>query len=392
MIKKTHIWQEYTADTDGRIVVGATFEDWQGEKKELWYKVNSRHKEQITQSCDPFVVGLIFTGMRQGTNLVVHGEVSPSLLRNLEEFQAAWRCWRPEQYHKIEIIAEKEVEQEKNRENNKSIMAFSGGVDSCFTAWRHHRGCGRLTHNLRTGIMVYGFDIPLGKNDIFEMAAEKSRKMLESIGMELITIETNFRQLDDNWEDAHGAGLASCMTLLSGGFSSGLIGSSDPYQKLNLPWGSNAVSDWMMSSDNFSIINDGAGFDRNQKVRNIANWPEAKKYLRVCWEGEQKDRNCGRCEKCIRTILNFRAMGIRLPECFENDVTDEQILGMRPLHFSEVIEYKPILEAAKAAHINESWVQALDKCIKKNQDSKSIVRRMAKAIGFRRHIRKMRIK
>jgi hypothetical protein len=393
MAKKTHIWQEDSFETNGHIVAGVTVENWEGEKIKLWYQVDSRHKNNITKTCDPFVLGTIFYAMRDWTDLIVHGDISPTLLKNLEEFQAAWSCWRPEIYNKIDITADREIEQKKNDENDKSIMTFSGGVDSCFTAWRHTNGSGRGKRNLSAGIIVHGFDIPLEEKEVFDVVIKKSQDILDSIGIELIPVATNLRQLGDDWEDSHGAGLASCLTLLSAGYSSGLIGSSDPYQRLNLPWGSNPVTDWMMSSNSFSIITDGAAFNRNEKVREIAKWPQARQNLRVCWEGEHKDRNCGKCEKCIRTILNFRVAGMGKPECFEQDVTDEQILAMKGLHLSELIEYEPILAQAKALGIKDSWVWALEKCISQNirssQHQNGFSMRVGKVIGFRRHLQKL---
>jgi hypothetical protein len=103
-----------------------------------------------------------------------------------------------------------------------------------------------------------------------------------------------------------------------------------------------------------------------QKVQEIANWQAAMTNLRVCWEGNQYDKNCGRCEKCIRTILNFRVLGLGLPACFEQDVTDEQILGMKKLKKAQLIELYPILEAAKARGITEPWVKSLDQFIAAN--------------------------
>jgi len=64
--------------------------------------------------------------MRTSADMVIHGEISPSLLRNLEEFQDAWHCWLPEQYRKINITADVEKESSKHT-IPLAIMAFSGG-------------------------------------------------------------------------------------------------------------------------------------------------------------------------------------------------------------------------------------------------------------------------
>jgi hypothetical protein len=215
--------------------------------------------------------------------------------------------------------------------------------------------------------MVQGFDIPLEQQETFDRAAEKSRAMLASLGMELIPIATNFRELEQDWEDAHGTGIASCLMLFQRGFEAGIIASSDPYDALNLPYGSNPVSDWLLSSQSFQIVHDGASFNRIEKIREIANWPEVPANLRVCWEGSQKDRNCGRCEKCIRNILAFRVLGLGLPPCFEQDVTDSQILGIKNLKKSQLIELDPIIAAARSAGISDSWVTALDRCISRER-------------------------
>lgn len=365
-MRKTHLWQE-AAEVDSYTTVSVTIEHPNQTRDRLWYRMSSEYSSLITQSCDPFVVATIFLAMQQRTDVVVHGEVSPSLLQNLAEFQAAWTCWCPKRYRQVEITADVEREQLK-ADSNKAIAAFSGGVDSCFTVFRHStKRCGRIGRNLQAGLMVQGFDIPLEQQETFDRAAEKSRAMLASLGMELIPIATNFRELEQDWEDAHGTGIASCLMLFQRGFEAGIIASSDPYDALNLPYGSNPVSDWLLSSQSFQIVHDGASFNRIEKIREIANWPEVPANLRVCWEGSQKDRNCGRCEKCIRNILAFRVLGLGLPPCFEQDVTDSQILGIKNLKKSQLIELDPILAAARSAGISDSWVTALDRCISRER-------------------------
>jgi hypothetical protein len=364
---QTHIWQEQTSETDNLTTVSITIEQPNQTQSRLWYRLPSQYTPLLTNNCDPFVVATIFLAMHQGTDLIVHGEVSPSLLQNLAEFQAAWHCWRPQLYQQIEITAE--IEREQIPVNSDQVIAaFSGGVDASFTMWRHRmKHCGRYSRNIQAGLIINGFDIPLSQQEVFNSALQKSREMLTSLGVELIPMSTNFREFQQDWEDVFGTAIASCLMLLQRGYNTGLIGSSDPYQALNLPYGSNPITDSLLSSNAFKIICDGAAFTRLQKVQEIANWKEACTNLRVCWQNSQSDKNCGRCEKCIRTILNFRVMGIALPPCFEEDVTPDQILAIKNLEKAQLIELEPILEAAKAQSISENWVSALEKCIASNQ-------------------------
>jgi len=370
MINKTHLWPEQPSETGDTITWGVTIENANNKCSHLWYRIPVEYKEIITAGCEPFVLGALFMAMSQATDLVVHGQVSPSLLRNLEEFQNAWISWRPEWYTKIEIMADRELESSKAVNSARAIMAFSGGVDASFTAWSHKKGQrGRLTCDIATGVMVHGFDIPLDRGDDFRFAAEKSTRMLASLGMTLIPVTTNFRELEGDWEDTHGAGLASCLMLFQDNYARGVIASTEPYNSLVIPWGSNPITDPLLSGNSFQIIHDGAAFTRSEKIRTIAQWPEALRNLRVCWQGEQKDRNCGRCEKCVRTILNFRVMGIDLPECFEHDVTDQQILSLKGLRpgTPQFVSLEEILSTARTAAISESWVTALEQCLYKNR-------------------------
>jgi hypothetical protein len=309
MISQTHLWPEELIEANGFVTASVTIESCDRDRTKLWYRVPVEYSAAITDNYDPFAIATILTAMNQGTDLVVHGEVSPSLLRNLEEFQAAWSSWRPEMYRIVQMSAETEREPAIASETERAISAFSGGVDSCFTAFRHRTGrCGRLQRNLEAGLMVHGFDIPL-KEPVFDQAVERSRKMLNSVEMELIPMATNFREvIKIHWEDVFGTAIASCLHLLLGSYTAGLIASSHSYPVISFPYGSNPLSDRFLSSQRFEIVHDGAIAARWDKIQEIMNWPEALENLRVCWQGEQKDRNCGRCEKCIRNILNFRLL------------------------------------------------------------------------------------
>lgn len=358
---RIHFWQEQVVEDNGTTTVGVTIETPDRERNLLWYRVLTEQSSLLTKSCDPFVAATIFLAMSQGTDVLVHGEVSPSLLQNLEEFQAVWSCWRPECYQQVEITADIEQEYPVANSLERAISAFSGGLDSCFTAFRHSQGrCGRNQRPLQAGLMVHGLDIPLSTPEFFDRAMQKSRLALTSLGLELIPMATNFRNFQQRWEDAHGTAVASCLMLLQGGYSMGLIPSSDPYHALDLSWGwgSNPLTDPLLSSKTFSIIHDGGAFSRPAKLMQVAEWSEALQTLRVCWQGEQKDRNCGYCEKCVQAILTFRALGLDLPPCFENDVTDQEIA--RVLNRNLLTEYAPILAFAKDRSISDSWVTVLE--------------------------------
>ena len=356
---QAHLWPEPIAEEKDYVTVSALIELADGTRKLLWYRLPARFRHCLTTSCDPFIIATIFLFMRQGSDVIIHGEASPSLLKNLVHFQAIWSAWRPQLFHQVQITAEAEREPRVPPGMERAIASFSGGVDSCFTAFRHRRErCGREQRNLEAGLMVHGFDISL-KNYTFENAVARSRAMLADLGMECIPVVTNFRELIGlDWEDIFGSGLASCLHLFQGHYHAGVIASSHPYQEKIFDYGSNPLTDRLLSSQSFEIVHDGAFYRRSEKIETILEWPEALKNLRVCWQGKHADRNCGRCEKCVRNILNFRIAGAGLPPCFPQDVGSRQIIATKLTPTSYQI-WKALLAKAKAAQINEPWLLAV---------------------------------
>jgi hypothetical protein len=284
--------------------------------------------------------------MRTPADLVVHGALSPSLLRNLEEYQTAWANWYPGIYSHIEIQADSEKEQPQ-ASSGSVVSGFSGGLDSSFTVFRHRlQNLGRARQNLTAAVFVHGFDISLSRLEAYQRAALNAQVMLDSLDVEMIPMAMNLKQLGDNWDHSHAAALASCLMLLQGGFSAGLIASSYPYSNLEMGWASNPVTDWLLSSASFQIIHDGAGFNRFEKIRAISEWPAALQHLRVCMRGAERDKNCCRCRKCVRTILYFRFVGCGLPPCFEQDASDFQVLITKYPNQSGITILREILAAA----------------------------------------------
>ncbi|WP_287278930.1 hypothetical protein [Okeania sp. SIO2G5] len=80
------------------------------------------------------------------------------------------------------VQADTEKELEKPLGQPQAISAFSGGLDSFFTAFRHsqdvHR---RKKHNLLAGLMIHGLDIPISQEDVFTRALKKSTIIVSTI-------------------------------------------------------------------------------------------------------------------------------------------------------------------------------------------------------------------
>ena len=358
-----HVWPEEPRREAGSIQLSASIEIPGRERQKLWYRIPETEREHLSVTSDHFVVGTVFLLMQSRFDVRVHGHVSPSLLRNLEEFQAAWVAIVPS-LASVSISADHEQEPKATVGGDRAIMAFSGGVDSCFTAFRHARVVGtRFPRKVAAGVMVHGFDIPLADSDGFVSAAARSARILSSLGLRLITVATNYREIVLDWDHSHGAAIASCLRLFGGGFSEGLIGQTFTYEELRrVTEGVNALTDPLLSSDSFRVVPDGSAFKRSDKILAMSEWKEFLCDLRVCWEGPRKDENCCACEKCMRNILTFRVLGLGLPPCFENDIDDQQIKTLRMGdQIRTDMRYGGIVRLAATRGVTGLWLRTLEK-------------------------------
>lgn len=363
--KQLAVWPQAVQRREDLVEISVRLETAGAAARTLWWRLPAEHEASLPDSQDAFVLGTIFLAMRHASHLRVHGKVSPSLLRNLEEFQAAWHCWHPERYHPVEIEADREQESEAAIGDRAALM-FSGGLDSCFTAWRHtQKLCRRRLQNLSAAVMVHGFDIPLAEPEGFRRAAENSRTLVGSVGLELIPVATNFREFDDDWEQTHGAALACCLHLVSKRFSTGLIAGSHVYPGLRFPWGSNPLTDGLLSSRSLRVVYDGGEYTRREKARAVASWSEAMSCLRVCWEGPHKERNCGRCLRCVGTAICFAVEGKPIPTSLPIPSLVTAIRGLATARINpvSVTRLEELLAAARQAHLHAPWVDELESCI-----------------------------
>ena len=290
--------------------------EWRGSHSVLWFRELDGGALDA-RLADTYVLGSLLLWMTRGGSVHVHGAVSRTLLANLDEWQAALHSLVSDQYSPVVITADEVVDAEPAR-SARAIAAFSGGLDSTTTAIRHARGlAGWRTEQLGALLLVHGFDIGLDRAAEFDGARGRALRAADVLGLEMRSVATNVRDLGQDWELAHGLAIAATLQLYAPEFGVGLIASSAPYSRIHLLWGSNPATDPLLSSGTMRICHDGAALTRTAKARVVAREPELLGSLRVCWQGERLSRNCGRCEKCVRTYWALHIAGVRHPACFD---------------------------------------------------------------------------
>jgi hypothetical protein len=305
------------------------------------------------------VQSVVLHCMERGRPLRIHGNLSASALYNLHEFQRAWSLWRPNLYSRIDLIPDSVVVERPR--STRTMQAFSGGMDASFTLVSHkYLYKDRGGFDVSAGLLVHGFDVPYDNTSGFARLVERVKKTLDRAGVEMKLMRTNSKVLAiQGWEDSSALQLTACVHQFSNQYGRALVGSTDPYDELVIPWGSNVITDRLLSGDMMTIVHDGAGYSRTEKAELLLGFPFAVEGLKVCWEGRDPEKNCGRCEKCLRTRLNFAAAGCNDPPCFSGAFEEKMLSELVAQTSAQLAELDGISTFARRRRLSYPWVDAL---------------------------------
>ena len=344
-----------------------TFNSLAGQRR-VFFEISGDILPPPLQVHDFAVLAALLTAMREGRPVHVEGPVTEQLIRSLEEFQEAWSIWRP-RFTPVRITADQIIPAE-TPSTRRGMFAFSGGVDGTFALLRHHKGRAGLRTARPVGAMlVHGFDIPLGEQQAFDRARANVAKVIAALGMPLSVVRTNWRtEVSRSWPKEYLAGLSACLHQVRGLANVGVLGAGEDYGHFEPPVGSNnPITNHLLSGGGFEIHTEGGGFTRTQRVALINDYPEVAAKLRVCWEGPLTGENCGRCEKCIRTKLNFMAINAA-PVCFDDGVaTPAQILGLAARTSQQLALLHEVLASARRNGARGAWTACLSLAIARNR-------------------------
>lgn len=178
---------------------------------------------------------------------------------------------------------------------------FSGGVDSFYSTLRN---LDEITHV----VLVHGLDISLDNTELWDETVRRTAIAARDLDKELILVRTNIRKLHHkfgpNWQHrAHGAFLAHIALVLAPHVHRVYIPASKDDSRL-VPYGTHPELDPLWSSSDVDIVHDGTD-RRLRKLELLAESAPAMAHLRVCWWNLSTDYNCGRCEKCLRTMIGL---------------------------------------------------------------------------------------
>jgi len=285
----------------------------------LWFSFPRRYRDHISTEANGFAVALLPLAMALGEDLYIEGALSPRLLSGLEEYQRIQCAWNPSPFMPVRIEAEN-LQSPIADPNRRAVgSSFSGGVDSAYTLWRHlpeneKNPSYRISHCL----IINGFDedVDLDESGRFASIKQAMQPMMDHVGTEFIVCRTNYMEFGDRkmLKQAFAALVIAPALVLGRLFSAFYVPASYRFDDFYRD-GSHLMFDHLIATETMETIHDGSHVKRTEKTEVISKWSETYTTLRVCGCDPVYDEennfilNCGRCEKCIRTMKTLELYG-----------------------------------------------------------------------------------
>jgi hypothetical protein len=294
-------------------------------QREIYIETESQFAKDLSEDPHPFLVGCLIPAMHFGEERIqLKGRICPTLLEGLEVVQGLMVRWSKGEYRLLSIETETLDYPRYTASNRHAALFLSGGIDSLAALRtildhypKNHPGM------VKDCLMIHGFDIggvvARGmKYHVFDRAFSSLSNVAEDAGTTLIPVYTNIRHLCDDrdlWLNKFfGSVLAAVAHVFSKRIHLAYIASSYDIPHLH-PCGSHPLLDPSFSSYELKIIHRDLAMTRMEKIRKVVAWDSAFQNLRVCLANVPDRLNCGKCEKCVRTMLELIAVGALHKTC-----------------------------------------------------------------------------
>ena len=279
----------------------------------IWIDVPEAIAPEVVDRLDAWLLWVLPYAFETQQDVTLDGPVDHELLRNAHGLMEIWSRWRPER-RPVRIHAE--MDRPEPHLGMRTGLYFTAGVDSFFSL-HHHDAMGRAHPEWRQRpiddlIYVWGLDIPLEHRAAFDAKRALLERVAAGSGTTVVNFVTNLRRTGVRrpWaQEMFGPAIGGVGLVAGRRWRVALLSSWNCHED-TFPCASTGITDPLFSTSNTRTRSYGGGHDRFEKLEFLARFPQALDTMQVCWE-ERSNVNCGRCEKCFRTLLALEILGLR---------------------------------------------------------------------------------
>lgn len=325
-----------------RVAADVAWENLERPEQTVYFEAPAAFARDLDPSPDAFVLAsLPFAAWLGERRLRVEGSICTRLRDGLQAAIEVYALWH-DRCGPLRIEPEGGFVPVRPRSEPRTACFLSGGVDG-LTALRANRLDYPRDHpdSIRDCLLLFGannYELdaagPVAERlAAFERLERRLARLAESEDFELIPIHTNSRLLCPSYRCWTSIGFGAANTAVAHAFSrrfTRVIFASSGLGVDPPPGGSHPLLDQHYSSAALHVHHEHAAMSRLEKLRLLAEWKPAMEIMQPCHyiEVPGDDRiNCGRCEKCVRTMLMLLALGkLEQASAFvDDDVTPEMV-------------------------------------------------------------------
>lgn len=325
----------------------------------LWYEVDGPASRALGADPEGFLAAATAVAVHRGEARVrLEAPVCPALVAGLTEAMRLHGHW--DAAHRPVALDVGGAADLRPTTPARASLFLSGGVDSLSLLAADRRTLPRDHPDaFRDALFVFGantYDFVGDDPDPVRVRAwDEQRVRLERLAvatdLELVAVRTNVRTF---FADFHawaylglGPSLFAVAHLLRRRLSRATV-AAHGYGAWQRKYGSHPILDACLSSGAVATRCGEPMAMRQEKLATVAAWPEGLAALQVCTmraPPEAGVAHCGRCEKCLRTMLGLVALGAlgRATTFPRRDLTAADLASYSPAsdphrHFSGPLE------------------------------------------------------
>ena len=322
-------------------------------RETIFLSVPSEQADWIRPDPNAFMVGTAIAAMWNGeSQLEIEGSVDPQLRSRLTIAMRLLKRWHQSPLQPVNIVAPAATHSLPDIPQSTTALFLSGGVDSLSALYRNASQY-PMGDPKRVGVafFVHGLDVgdPNKPNrlDVWNLGIQKLSVLCQELGVELVTVKVNLRNLATSWRLYGGWQHASLLAAIAHAASSRIhrciIAPDYSIEHIPHPHGSHPWLNSYFGADFLEITTgDMEQFSRVEKIRFLSTQPGVLDALRVCWDSAaipEGHLNCGRCLKCVRTMLAFMVCGqLAHRTAFPGNDVSPQLLKTVPIKTQAELE------------------------------------------------------
>ena len=322
-----------------RVAATIIWENCARPEQEIYFETTTEFADGLSCNPNAFLVASTMPAFYGGEErIAIDADICPELYEGIETALGWVNCWYKHKRQPLRLEVNKKAHLPKIAQVKCAGFFFSGGIDS-LSVLRANRLNFSLDHprSIQDGLIIHGIEEHTVKDP--EKQLEDFRRHLNALSaiaddaqINLIPVYTNVRSLNNSvkfWQYYFcSAALASVAHAFSNRLDEITIASSEQIKDVE-PYGSNPILDPNYSSSNLRVRHGSILMSRLEKTKLVADWDVALNQMKPCTRNLHGKLNCGRCEKCIRTMTTLVALGkLEKSMAFPcNDVNQELLIS-----------------------------------------------------------------